>query len=263
MWAIWSFLTVQNYPLHKYYIQRKSNLTCDKTIWEIYYLFFLAYLKFYINVNIFHPLDMSLSSKVVCGAHKHAIKLVFVHSLVYGILLFLGFCCNNVLHCLVVAYAKKWQVLESQGGEGNYAFFKLIFLSLSKCLMVLGIDVLKICIVKTWSVFSILHVQKLVFKLPLFLPKKKIYFLFINFNIYLGKQSTIYLTRGLFTYITTYTTTYTKYYLYYYWRSFPCLRSSFFLFKNTLTLLYLIRDKTKRQFGKNTTLTFTITLPNK
>ena len=173
MWAIWSFLTVQNYPLHKYYIQRKSNLTCDKTIWEIYYLFFLAYLKFYINVNIFHPLDMSLSSKVVCGAHKHAIKLVFVHSLVYGILLFLAFCCNNVLHCLVVAYAKKWQVLESQGGEGNYAFFKLIFLSLSKCLMVLGIDVLKICIVKTWSVFSILHVQKVVFKLPLFLPKKK------------------------------------------------------------------------------------------
>ena len=175
MWAIWSFLTLRNYPLHKYYIQRKSNLTCDKPIWEIYYFFFLAYPKFYINVNIVHPLDISLSSKVVCGAHKHAIKLVFVDSLVYGIILFLAFCCDNILHCLTIAYAKKWQVLESQGEEGNYAFFKLIFLSLSKCLMVLGIDVLKICIVKTWFVFSILicMFKKFFFKLPLSLPKKK------------------------------------------------------------------------------------------
>ena len=116
---------------------------------------------------------------------------------------------------LTVAYAKKWQVLETQGGEGNYAFFKLILLSLSKCLIVLGIDVLKICIVKTWSVFSILHVQKVVFKFPLSLQKKN-YFIFINFNIYLVNQSTIYLTRGLFTYIKTYTATCTKYYLYYY-----------------------------------------------
>ena len=36
-----------------------------------------------------------------------------------------------------------------------------------------------------------------------------------------------------------------------------------FLFKNTPTLLYLSRDKTKRQFGKNTTLTPTKTLPKK
>ena len=239
MWAIWSFLTLRNYPLHKYYIQRKSNLTCDKPIWEIYYFFFLAYPKFYINVNIVHPLDISLSSKVVCGAHKHAIKLVFVDSLVYGIILFLAFCCDNILHCLAVAYAKKWQVLESQGDEGNYAFFKLIFLSLSKCLMVLGIDVLKICIVKTWFVFSILicMFKKFFFKLPLSLQKKKkkkIYFRFINFNIYLGKQSTIYLMRGLFTYIMTYTATCTKYYLYYYWRSFPYLGCLYFYSKMAL-----------------------------
>ena len=135
-------------------------------------------------------------------------------------------------------------MLETQGGEGNYAFFKLILLSLSKCLIVLGIDVLKICIVKTWSVFSILHVQKVVFKLPLSLQKRN-YFIFINFNIYLVNQSTIYLTRGLFTYIKTYTATCTKYYLYYYWRSFLCLGSLFFLFKNTHILLCLSRDKTK------------------
>lgn len=86
--------------------------------------FFFKYIQSFINVNIFHPLDVCLSSKVVCGAHKHAIKLVFVDSMV------------------------------------------------SKCLMVLGIDVLKMCIAKTWSVFSILHVQKVVFKLPHPPPQK-------------------------------------------------------------------------------------------
>ena len=36
-----------------------------------------------------------------------------------------------------------------------------------------------------------------------------------------------------------------------------------FLFKNILTSLYLSRDKTKGQFGKNTTLTPTKILPKK
>ena len=39
--------------------------------------------------------------------------------------------------------------------------------------------------------------------------------------------------------------------------------SSFCLFKNALTPLCLSRDKTKGQFGKNTTLTPTKTLPKK
>ena len=135
-------------------------------------------------------------------------------------------------------------MLESQGGEGNYAFFKLILLSLSKCLIVLGIDVLKICIVKKYLYFQFCMFKKLFLNTPLSLQKKN-YFIFINFNIYLVNQSTIYLTRGLFTYIKTYTATCTKYYLYYYWRSFPYLGSLFFLFKNAPTLLSLSRDKTK------------------
>ena len=52
-------------------------------------------------------------------------------------------------------------------------------------------------------------------------------------------------------------------YLYYYLRGFSCLGSLFFWFKNTPTLLCLCRDKTKRQFGKNITLTPTKTLPKK
>ena len=39
--------------------------------------------------------------------------------------------------------------------------------------------------------------------------------------------------------------------------------SSFFWLKNVPTLLCLSRDKTKGQFGKNTTLTPTKTLPKK
>ena len=50
-------------------------------------------------------------------------------------------------------------------------------------------------------------------------------------------------------------------YLYYYLRGFPCLDSSFFQFKNTPTPLCLSRDRTKRYFGKNATLTPTKTLP--
>ena len=46
-------------------------------------------------------------------------------------------------------------------------------------------------------------------------------------------------------------------------KGFPCLDSSFFQFKNTPTLLCLCRDKIKKQFGKNTTLTLTKTLPKK
>ena len=52
-------------------------------------------------------------------------------------------------------------------------------------------------------------------------------------------------------------------YLYYYLRGFHCLDSSFFLFKNAPTPLYLSRNKTKGQSGKNTTLTPTKTLPKK
>ena len=42
-----------------------------------------------------------------------------------------------------------------------------------------------------------------------------------------------------------------------------CLGSSFFWFKNAPTPQYLSRDKTKRQSGKNTTLTPTKTLLKK
>ena len=52
-------------------------------------------------------------------------------------------------------------------------------------------------------------------------------------------------------------------YLYCYLRGFPYLRSSYFWFKNTPTSLWLNRDKTKGQFGKNTTLTPIKTLPKK
>ena len=45
--------------------------------------------------------------------------------------------------------------------------------------------------------------------------------------------------------------------------SFFCLRSSFFLGQSTPTPLYLSREKTKGQFGKNTTLTPTKILPKK
>ena len=41
------------------------------------------------------------------------------------------------------------------------------------------------------------------------------------------------------------------------------MRFSFFLFKKALTLLCLIRDKTKEHSSKNTTLTHTKTLPKK
>ena len=52
-------------------------------------------------------------------------------------------------------------------------------------------------------------------------------------------------------------------YLYYYLRDFSYLDSSFFQFKNALTFLCLSRDKTKGQFGKNTTLIPTKTLSKK
>ena len=53
-------------------------------------------------------------------------------------------------------------------------------------------------------------------------------------------------------------------YLYYYLRGFLCLDFFFFFgFKNAHTLLCLSRNKTKGQFGKNTTLTPTKTLPKK
>ena len=52
-------------------------------------------------------------------------------------------------------------------------------------------------------------------------------------------------------------------YLYYYLRDFSCLGSSFFWFKKALIPLYLSRDKTTGQLGKNTTLTPTKTLPKK
>ena len=47
-------------------------------------------------------------------------------------------------------------------------------------------------------------------------------------------------------------------------KDFPCLGILFFFwFKNAHTLLRLRRDKIKGQFGKNTTLTLTKTLPKK
>ena len=52
-------------------------------------------------------------------------------------------------------------------------------------------------------------------------------------------------------------------YLYYHLKGFPCLGSSFFLFKNILTPLCLSGDKTKGQSGKNIILTPTKTLPKK
>ena len=52
-------------------------------------------------------------------------------------------------------------------------------------------------------------------------------------------------------------------YLFYNLRGFTCLDSLFFQFKNVSTLLYLSRNKTKRQFDKNTTLTPTKTLSKK
>ena len=51
--------------------------------------------------------------------------------------------------------------------------------------------------------------------------------------------------------------------LYYYLRGFSCLDFSFFQFKNAPTSLYLSRNKTKGQSGKNVTLTPTKTLPKK
>ena len=60
------------------------------------------------------------------------------------------------------------------------------------------------------------------------------------------------------------------YYLYYYLSISVLLFKGLFLFgflifqfKNTPTPLYLCRDKIKRQFGKNATLTSTKTLPKK
>ena len=49
-------------------------------------------------------------------------------------------------------------------------------------------------------------------------------------------------------------------FLYYYLRSFPICGLHFFLFKNGHASLCLIKDKTKGQFEKNTTLIFTKTL---
>jgi len=48
-------------------------------------------------------------------------------------------------------------------------------------------------------------------------------------------------------------------YLYYYLRGFSCLGTLFFYFKIAPTPLYISRNKTKRQSGKNTTLTPTKT----
>ena len=66
--------------------------------------------------------EMSLSNRVAC---EHAIKLIFVDSAECGHVLVLVVCCDNVLHCLIAACAKKWRVLENQGGNGNYAFYML------------------------------------------------------------------------------------------------------------------------------------------
>ena len=52
-------------------------------------------------------------------------------------------------------------------------------------------------------------------------------------------------------------------YLYHYLGGFSYLEPSFFWLKNALTCLCLCRDKTKRQSGKNITLTLTKILPKK
>ena len=56
-------------------------------------------------------------------------------------------------------------------------------------------------------------------------------------------------------------TLYIYIYTHYYLKGFPYLDSSFFSSKNAPTSLCLNRDKIKGQSGKNTTLTFTKTLP--
>ena len=53
------------------------------------------------------------------------------------------------------------------------------------------------------------------------------------------------------------------FYLYYYLRDYSYLGSSFFWFKKPSTPLCLSRDKTKGQFGKNTTISPTKTLLKK
>ena len=65
--------------------------------------------------------EMSLSNRVAC---EHAIKLIFVDSAGCDLLLVLVVCCDNVLHCLIASCAKKWIVLENQGGNSNYAFYR-------------------------------------------------------------------------------------------------------------------------------------------
>ena len=123
--------------------------------------------------------------------------------MVYGILLFLAFCYDNVLHCPAAAYAKKWQVLESQGGEGNYAFFKLIFLSLSKCLMVLGIDVLKCALRKHDLYFQFCMFKKLFLNSPsppkkYLLPFHELQYLFKKAKHNLPYTRTIYIYYDLY-----------------------------------------------------------------
>ena len=54
-----------------------------------------------------------------------------------------------------------------------------------------------------------------------------------------------------------------NYYLYYYLRGLPSLGSSFFFVQKCSYTLYLSRNKTKRQFGKNSTLNPTKILPKK
>ena len=52
-------------------------------------------------------------------------------------------------------------------------------------------------------------------------------------------------------------------YTHYHLKGFSCLGSSFFLFKNAHALLCFSRDKTKRQYSKNATLTLTKPLSKK
>ena len=82
--------------------------------------------------------------------------------------------------------------------------------------------------------------------------KKKVPTILLLINNEIIKEEYIYIYIYLFIYL-----------CYYLSKGLPHLDSSFFLFKNALTPLCLSKDKTKAQFGKNTTLTPIKTLPKK
>ena len=138
MWAILWFLTWQNYPLYK-------NSSVENQTWPVTSRFDISAIFFSISRDILMSIssiqEMSLSNRVAC---EHAIKLIFVDSAGCGLVLVLVVCCDNVLHCLIAACAKKWRVLENQGGNG-----KLVIMH-STCFKNWY---LKMCIAKTWSVF--------------------------------------------------------------------------------------------------------------